>query len=104
MTGRQVTIPADCRSIVAVYDILARELELPAYFGGNLDALWDSLTGDVAGPFEIIVENTAALQRRLGADGKTLVGLLRALRRARNDVKVTLRRGSRRRKRRRGAA
>ncbi len=90
--SRRATIPAECGSIAAVYDILARDLGLPAHFGRNLDALWDSLSADVPGPFEIVVENAAALERKLGARGKALLTLLRDLRRARKDARVTLRR------------
>jgi ribonuclease inhibitor len=73
-----------------VYAILARELALPAHFGRNLDALWDSLTGDVEGPFAIVVEDTRALEAALGAKGAAFVTLLRDLRHARADATVTL--------------
>lgn len=35
------------------YTIVSRELVLPEYFGRNLDALWDVLTGDIALPLTI---------------------------------------------------
>ena len=88
---RRAVIPADCRSIARVYSILARDLALPAHFGRNLDALWDCLTGDVAGPFAIVVEDAKALEAALGAKGTALLKLLRDLSRARGDATVTLR-------------
>lgn len=33
-----------------LHDFLQSELDLPAYYGRNLDALWDSLTGFVTLP------------------------------------------------------
>lgn len=36
-----------------LYKSLAKELVLPGYFGENLDALWDSLTGYLALPASI---------------------------------------------------
>lgn len=92
MTVRRVVIPAECRSLAQVYDVLARHLGLPPGFGRNLDALWDSLTRDIDGPFTIVVEDAAALERALGDKGPALLGLLRDLRRHRKDATVTIRR------------
>lgn len=88
--ARRATIPAGTTSVDAVYDILARDLGLPKHFGRNLDALWDSLTGDVKGPFAIIVEDAPALEKALGAAGPKLTKLLRELAKARKDATVTL--------------
>lgn len=89
---KRAVIPAGVASIDAVYDILARDLRLPKHFGRNLDALHDALTGDVAGPFEIVVEDAKALQASLGEKGKALLTLLRELTGARADARVKLRR------------
>lgn len=94
MTGqrkpRRAVIPANCASLERVYDLLAKGLVLPAHFGRNLDALHDSLTGDVAGPFEIVVEDAKALEAALGAKGKALMTLLRDVAKARKDAKIVL--------------
>jgi ribonuclease inhibitor len=37
-----------------VFDALARDLGFPAHWGRNLDALYDVLRRDIAGPLEII--------------------------------------------------
>ena len=89
---RRAAIPAGCKTIGAAYDALARDLALPAHFGRNLDALWDCLTGDVAGPFAIVVEDAGALEKSLGAQGTKLLELLRALAKLRKDATVTIRR------------
>jgi ribonuclease inhibitor len=88
---RRAVIPANCRSLDAAYDILARDLGFPARFGRNLDALWDCLTADVPGPYAIVVENAAALKRALGVKGPALLALLKDVRRARSDARITLR-------------
>ncbi len=36
-----------------IHDILTRALDLPPYYGRNLDALWDCLTGELCIPCEI---------------------------------------------------
>ena len=43
----------------AVYDYLTRELDFPAYFGRNLDALHDCLT-DVSTPTRLVLTGTAS--------------------------------------------
>jgi hypothetical protein len=45
-------------SLEQFYDEISRQLHLPAHFGRNLDALYDSLSGDVSGPFEIVWRDT----------------------------------------------
>lgn len=88
--AKRAVIPTRCKTIDAVYDILARDLALPAHFGRNLDALHDALTGDVEGPFEIVVEDAKALEAALGAKGPALVKLLREVSEARPDAKIAL--------------
>lgn len=84
---KRAVIPTSCKSIDEVYDILVRDLALPAHFGRNLDALYDALTGDAEGPIAIVVEDAAALERRLGAKGRALLALLRDAGRARKDLR-----------------
>ncbi len=35
------------------YEIIREKLDLPEYFGDNLDALWDSITGYIELPIKI---------------------------------------------------
>ena len=42
----------------AVYDYLSEELQLPPYFGRNLDALHDCLT-DIGAPTRLVLTGTA---------------------------------------------
>jgi ribonuclease inhibitor len=88
---KRATIPADAKSMAKVYNALARDLALPAHFGRNLDALWDCLSRDVEGPFEIEVENAKALTAATGAKGEALLKLLRDLRRERADATIRIR-------------
>jgi len=85
---RRAVIPADCPSLEAVYDILARDLGLPTHFGRNLDALYDTLTGDVPGPIEIVVENAKRLGAALGPQGSALLRLLAEVAKARKDARI----------------
>lgn len=80
----------DIRTLAQFYDELARQLALPTHFGRNLDALWDVLAGDVAGPFEIVWEDSAQAQSNLGMDYSRLVILLNDLAAERDDFTFTL--------------
>ena len=81
----------DIRTLAQFYDELARQLAFPAHFGRNLDALWDVLTGEVAGPFEIVWEGAAQAQANLGLDYAKLIILLNDLAAERDDFTFTLR-------------
>ena len=65
----------------ATHDYLARELRFPDYYGRNLDALYDLLTG-CSQPLEIVISNTEAIKSQLGIYGSTL---LQTFQEAEND-------------------
>ncbi len=77
-------------TIDAVYDALQTQLELPRHFGRNLDALWDALTTDVAGPVEIAWRDADASRAALGTTLDRLVEVLRRAEHARADLAVTI--------------
>ncbi len=82
---------AAVRSLDDAYDALAKALALPAHFGRNLDALYDALTGDVAGPLELEWADAAASRAALGQDFERLAAVLREAERKRNDFRFNLR-------------
>jgi ribonuclease inhibitor len=83
----------DCARVAnmeGLYAELARQLRLPAHFGQNLDALFDSLTRDVPGPVEIAVLNAAKTPAALRQPLARLVATLGEAARERGDLKVTV--------------
>ncbi|MFI4987560.1 MAG: barstar family protein [Alphaproteobacteria bacterium] len=78
------------RSLADAYTALAEALVLPAHFGRNLDALFDALTGDVAGPLELEWANAAATRAALGRDFERLVAVFREVAAAREDFTFRL--------------
>ena len=71
------TIVLDCAQMTgreAAYDYLARELSFPEWYGRNLDALYDLLTGYV-GPVRLELVNVRALEA-LGGYGRALLSTM----------------------------
>ena len=66
------------RSKESLYLHLTRVFSLPAYFGNNLDALWDSLN-EKEEPTKIIFLNVNQAQKQLGHYGSKLIELLEKL-------------------------
>lgn len=48
------------------HDVIKKALNLPEYYGRNLDALWDCLTCDVKMPIKIIWINYETSKKNLG--------------------------------------
>lgn len=70
------------------YDRISSVFDLPDHFGRNLDALWDVLSTDVEGPFEIIWKHADLSKKSMGKDFNRIVKLLRNLEEERNDFKL----------------
>ena len=60
----------------AVHAYLKKELELPAHYGENLDALWDCLSTDFSGK-KITIDRSDLAAAQLGAYGASLLQLFR---------------------------
>lgn len=71
------TVHLDCARMTdreATHDELARALDFPAWYGRNLDALYDLLTE--SGPTHLILDHSQALAA-LGSYGQALLNTLR---------------------------
>ncbi|WP_339784483.1 barstar family protein [Paenibacillus sp. FSL R7-0313] len=56
----------DFASSAELHQQLKVKLKLPDFYGGNLDALWDCLTGTVELPLELRWTNYRISEERLG--------------------------------------
>jgi len=45
----------DCKSIYDLHEVVMKELEFPDFYGRNLDAMWDCVTGMMYTPADITV-------------------------------------------------
>ena len=84
LNGRKI------RKLDELYDQMTIHLALPSHFGRNLDALRDTLSADIEGPFEIIWEYAAYSREMMGKDFERVVTLLRTLEKERGDFKLKI--------------
>ena len=77
----------ELRSMEEVHDLFARALDLPEWYGRNLDALFDCLT-DAHEPVTDRLLHEDRLRKHLGRCGSALIRLLR--RAAEESPNVTL--------------
>ena len=67
---------SECKYLGEMYAVLKRELELPAWYGENLDALWDGITGIMYTPAEIRINKTVG-RKELRADVEEMIEVFR---------------------------
>jgi len=91
MSVRRCTLDGKTmRSLADLYDQLSAGLLLPEHFGRNLDALWDVLSGDVAGPFAIHWRHAAVSRQSLGQDFRRVAKLFQDLEKERDDFTLMI--------------
>ena len=61
----------------ALHDILESALSLPEWYGRNLDALYDCLTGELSEETALTVRNPEAMLSSLGGYGTVFLRMLR---------------------------
>lgn len=69
--GKSINTEADFHAAIAeIFD-------LAAFYGRNLDALWDVMTGDVERPITLVWKNSKVSQAALGKIFDAIVDILR---------------------------
>ncbi len=71
---------------------LRQRLRLPAYYGNNLDALYDCLT-EIGTPTELLLVNARWMRARLGAYGGKLLAVIVAAAAENPRIAVVVREG-----------
>ncbi|WP_080937109.1 barstar family protein [Burkholderia plantarii] len=80
--GRQIRSEAD------FHVAIAKALNLPSYYGRNLDALWDTLSADVERPVSLIWCESSVSQAEMSESFGRIVEILRKV--ERQDVEWDL--------------
>ena len=77
-------------SLDDLYDQLSIRFSLPEHFGRNLDALWDVLSTDVQGSFEIAWKLAGDSRKLMGKDFDRAVKLLKELQKERDGFTLKI--------------
>jgi len=83
-------IELDCSRMTSrkeTHDYLAQQLQLPDYYGRNLDALYDLLS-EYGREMTLVLRNCYALETQLGGYGTALLATLREA--DDNNPKITI--------------
>lgn len=84
-----LTYRIDCRELTsrtAAHDCFARVFALPAFYGRNLDALYDALTE--LPPCTLVLEHTDCLYGALGPYAEKLLGVFRDAARENRNIQL----------------
>ena len=73
----------------AAHSHLAQRLDLPSYYGRNLDALYDVLM-EIGCDTQIILENPAAVVEHMGKYGEALLGTMQEAAESNPHLTITL--------------
>ena len=74
---------------VAVHNHLVERLQLPSYYGRNLDALYDVLT-EIGADTEIVLTDPAAAVEQMGKYGEALLATMQEAAEENPHLTVTL--------------
>ncbi len=80
----------DFSTIEELHRTLQQVLDLPDHYGGNLDALWDSLTGGVELPLQIEWLNYERSRELLGPYAEQVLDLMEEVQGEGNGFRVWL--------------
>ncbi|MBN7742171.1 barstar family protein [Bacillus velezensis] len=67
----------DVTSTETLHRILKDQLEFPDFYGENLNALWDCLTGWIELPLTLVWKNFDISQKELGSDADNVLRILK---------------------------
>ena len=79
--------PAELPDLPALHALLARQLDFPAWYGANLDALYDLLT-ERTEPIDLVLTDPRALRFQLGKDYDRFLRVLRDAQEAGADINI----------------
>lgn len=81
-----------CKYLGEVHEIIKNVLELPEWYGANLDALWDSITGIMYVPanVRIIYKPETRMSQKLNNEIEQIISLFLEAQEEFGQIKVTI--------------
>jgi len=77
-------------TIDALHPYLKKELGFPEHYGGNLDALYDSLMGDIEFPTKIMISGFAKFEQKVGKEAKSVIKVFQDASKDTDQIQIEL--------------
>lgn len=83
---------SNCKYWGEVHELIKKELELPEFYGCNLDALWDAVTGLMYVPvnIKIIFNPETVAAQKLADEIKKIIQVFQEAEKEYNQIKLTV--------------
>lgn len=81
-----------CKYLGEVHELIKKELELPEFYGCNLDALWDSITGLMYVPanIKIIFKPKTVVAQKLSDEIEKIIEVFKEAEEEYSQIKLTI--------------
>lgn len=79
---------SECKYVHDLHEELKNKLELPDFYGRNLDALWDSITGIMDTPAYITISGIGKLPKDLRSTVDKMIDVFRRAEIMYGDVRI----------------
>ncbi|MBE6767235.1 MAG: barnase inhibitor [Ruminococcaceae bacterium] len=83
-----------CKYLGEVHELIKKELELPEFYGCNLDALWDAITGLMYVPanIKIIFKPETVAAQKLADEIEKIIEVFKEAKEEYGQIKLTIER------------
>ena len=83
---------SSCKYLGEIHEIIKNELELPEWYGSNLDALWDAVTGLMYVPanIKIMYKPETAASKKLNDEVEKIISVFIDAQKEYNQITVTI--------------
>ncbi|MBE6799160.1 MAG: barnase inhibitor [Ruminococcaceae bacterium] len=83
---------SDCKYLGEIHELIKKELELPQFYGCNLDALWDAVTGIMYVPanIKIIFKPKTAASMKLTEEVEKIILVFQEAEEEYKQIKLTV--------------
>ncbi len=83
---------SNCKYLGEVHELIKNKLELPEFYGCNLDALWDAITGIMYVPanIKIVFKPKTVTAQKLADEIEKIISVFKEAEQEYNQIKITV--------------
>ena len=76
---------SNVKHFIEIHEVLKRDLELPDYYGGTMDALWDCLTDMLGGINYIEIHGFDIIKKKYPEESREIYSIIKKTKHAYSD-------------------